>query len=301
MAIFTARDATASAVCTTLFILSPEPRGVTISNSDFDGNTRFSASCDGHHYWGFLILGKKTELSLLGNYIHHTSGRSPKIGGHDGEISIVHAVNNYFFENSGHAFDVATGGYVLAEGNYFASVKSPNMDDPTGNFFVPTRESNCKTAIGRACKLNVLTESGKLTGYSARAALGELGKYSKEIGSYSVIEAVPLKEASSNFGVGELNSIAAPSGGKTASSKDAPAKPTGSTNEDATQGTPAQATTSSSPVTQASVETEAPAKEAEAFATALFAVDAESNDVTQGEAHSTEARSSAACKLRKRH
>ncbi|OWZ08804.1 Pectate lyase [Phytophthora megakarya] len=164
--------------------------GVTISNSDFDGNTKFSASCDGHHYWGFLILGKKTELSLLGNFIHHTSGRSPKIGGHNGEISVVHAANNYFFENSGHAFDVATGGYVLAEGNYFASVKSPNLDDPTGNFMVPATAGDCKATIGRNCELNILKDSGTLKGYSQDKVGSQLTDVKKDIANYKYLAVI---------------------------------------------------------------------------------------------------------------
>ncbi|KAJ8523837.1 hypothetical protein ON010_g17281 [Phytophthora cinnamomi] len=200
--------------------------GVTISNSDFDGNTKFSASCDGHHYWGFLILGKKTELSLIGNYIHHTSGRSPKIGGHNGETSVVHAANNYFFENSGHAFDVATGGYVLAEGNYFASVKSPNLDDPRGNFLVPTAAGDCKATIGRDCVLNVLTDSGKLSGCSQDKVGSQLGDVKKMISGYKVAAAVKFSEASGNFGVGELGGGVAQtsdSSGATAPSSDASA------------------------------------------------------------------------------
>ncbi|KAG6580106.1 pectate lyase [Phytophthora cinnamomi] len=280
--------------------------GVTISNSDFDGNTKFSASCDGHHYWGFLILGKKTELSLIGNYIHHTSGRSPKIGGHNGETSVVHAANNYFFENSGHAFDVATGGYVLAEGNYFASVKSPNLDDPRGNFFVPARESFCKTAIGRACKLNVLTDSGKLTGYSARAALGELTKYSKDIGSYVVKEAAQLKEASGNFGVGELTSTTAQSTstGSAATSDSAPAVEKGdTTNADITQG---ETVSTESPVGTVApysqtADKETPTNEADVATQTEVGADADSNDVTQTTFQSTEARSISKCKVRQRH
>ncbi|GMF64497.1 unnamed protein product [Phytophthora lilii] len=149
--------------------------GVTISNSDFDGNTKFSASCDGHHYWGFLILGKKTELSLLGNYVHHTSGRSPKIGGHNGEISVVHAANNYFFENSGHAFDVATGG-------------------PNGG----------KASIGRDCKLNVLSSSGTLKGHSQDKVATQIGDVKTMINRYKVAMAAQLSVATGNFGVGVL-------------------------------------------------------------------------------------------------
>ncbi|GMF57772.1 unnamed protein product [Phytophthora fragariaefolia] len=50
---------------------------MTISNSYFDGNTDYSASCDGHHYWSFIFYGT-TRFSMLNNYIH---GTSPKIGG----------------------------------------------------------------------------------------------------------------------------------------------------------------------------------------------------------------------------
>ncbi|KAK1941551.1 putative pectin lyase F [Phytophthora citrophthora] len=52
-----------------------EDLGITISNSDFEGKTEFSSSWYGHHYWGFLIIGKKTEISLIDNYIHELSGR----------------------------------------------------------------------------------------------------------------------------------------------------------------------------------------------------------------------------------
>ncbi|RLN36600.1 hypothetical protein BBO99_00008403 [Phytophthora kernoviae] len=184
--------------------------GVTISNSDFDGTTKYSASCDGHHYWSFLLYGKATQISLVGNYIHTMSGRAPKIGGEEGQNVVVHAANNNFDDITGHAFDVAAGAYVLAEGNYFSAVKTPNLND-VGNFFVPVKESNCKTAIGRACRLNVLKESGKLYGQSVRQAIGEIGKYGTEIGGYSIAEAAQLSVASGNFGVGELVNTVAPS------------------------------------------------------------------------------------------
>lgn len=286
--------------------------GVTISNSDFDGNTKFSASCDGHHYWGFLLYGKTTQISLLGNYIHTMSGRGPKIGGAEGQNVVVHAANNYFDDNTGHAFDVAAGAYALTEGNYFSSVK---MHDPAGNFFVPVRESNSKRAIGRACKLNVLIDSGKLTSYSARAALGEVSKYSKQIGGYVATEAAQLSVASGNFGVGVLASAVASTLGDTATNnKDASAavKEAESSSKNTTQGdttaivnaTLTGAPTGTvAPYTQISVQTEAPANEADEFTKTKTTIvgDPKSNDVTQGEVQSTEARSTAICKLRKRH
>jgi len=53
-------------------------------------------------------------ITLKGNYIHHTSGRSPKVQGN----TLLHAVNNYWYDidSKGHAFELGQGGYVLAEG-----------------------------------------------------------------------------------------------------------------------------------------------------------------------------------------
>ncbi|KAG3043501.1 hypothetical protein PI125_g27291 [Phytophthora idaei] len=62
---------------------------MTISNSDFDGNTDYSATCDGHHYWSFIFYGV-TKFSMLNNYIHGTSGCSPKIGGDSAAKVVAH-------------------------------------------------------------------------------------------------------------------------------------------------------------------------------------------------------------------
>ena len=32
---------------------------VTISNNEFDGQTDYSATCDGHHYWAVYLTGCK--------------------------------------------------------------------------------------------------------------------------------------------------------------------------------------------------------------------------------------------------
>lgn len=49
---------------------------VTISNSEIDGQTDWSATCDGNHYWGMYFTGSGDLITLKNNYIHHTSGRS---------------------------------------------------------------------------------------------------------------------------------------------------------------------------------------------------------------------------------
>ncbi|RLN55442.1 hypothetical protein BBJ28_00017727 [Nothophytophthora sp. Chile5] len=178
--------------------------GLTISNSDFDGNTEYSASCDGHHYWTFLLYGETTQISLVGNYIHETSGRSPKIGGTADQSVIVHAANNYFDDNTGHAFDVAASAYVLAEGNYFASVVTPNLNDTDGNFLVPDAASDCEASIGRDCELNVLADSGVLAGYNEDAVTTQISSFQTQIGGYAIAAAAQFTASSDNFGVGAL-------------------------------------------------------------------------------------------------
>ncbi|RLN36947.1 hypothetical protein BBJ28_00002075 [Nothophytophthora sp. Chile5] len=270
--------------------------GLTISNSDFDGNTEYSASCDGHHYWGFLLYGSTTQISLLGNYIHQTSGRSPKIGGTADQSVIVHAANNYFYDNTGHAFDVAASGYVLAEGNYFASVKSPYLDDPDGNFFVPDAAGDCQASIGRDCELNVLTDSGELAGYSEDAVVIQISSYQTQIGGYAVAAAAQFAEASDNFGVGALTTSVATSSASAAAASNstevsAAAEAETPTATDAAEETEAP-TTTESPATEAPVTTDATATETPTTATESPAVTTATPAVTPAVA---------ACNARKRH
>ncbi|KAF2810646.1 pectin lyase-like protein [Mytilinidion resinicola] len=136
---------------------------VSITNNEFDGSTSWSATCDNHHYWALYFTGSSDLVTLKGNYIHHTSGRSPKVGGN----SLIHAVNNYWYANSGHAFDVASGGYVVAEGNVFQNVVTPLLSGSAGSVFSSpdtTTNKACSTYLGHVCQLNAFGSSGTLTG-----------------------------------------------------------------------------------------------------------------------------------------
>ena len=126
---------------------------ITISYSEFDGNSPWSASCDNKHYWTILLNGSQDSVTMVGNNIHHTSGRSPKVAG---KKTILHAVNNMFQENSGHAFDVGTGSNVVAEGNVFYRVKT-SLLAASGNLYTQSG-SACKANLGHDCVGNAVYE-----------------------------------------------------------------------------------------------------------------------------------------------
>ncbi|KAL4761348.1 polysaccharide lyase family 1 protein [Aspergillus foveolatus] len=132
---------------------------VTISNSFINGESDYSATCDGYHYWGIYLDGSSDMVTMKGNYIYHTSGRSPKVQGN----TLLHAVNNYWHDNSGHAFEIGEGAYVLAEGNVFQNIPTVAEDPIDGELFAsPSESANevCSTYLGRVCELNGFGSSG---------------------------------------------------------------------------------------------------------------------------------------------
>ncbi|KAH7117921.1 pectin lyase A precursor [Dendryphion nanum] len=148
---------------------------VTLSNNEFDGQTSWSATCDGRHYWAIYLTGSNDLITMKNNYIHHTSGRSPKIGGN----SLVHAVNNYFRDNTGHAFDNgASGGKVVAEGNVFQNVKTPLLENKGQFFGSPSATANavCSANLKHVCQLNAFGSSGTLGGTDSGVLANFSGK-----------------------------------------------------------------------------------------------------------------------------
>ncbi|KAF3766866.1 family 1 polysaccharide lyase [Cryphonectria parasitica EP155] len=140
---------------------------VTISNCYFDGVSTYSATCDGHHYWGMYFDGSSDLVTFKNNYIYHMSGRSPKVAGN----TLLHAVNNYWYDytSTGHAFEVGSGAMVLAEGNVFQNVPV-EVDTASGQFAgqmfsVPTTSSasSCAASLGRNCVVNIFGTSGTMS------------------------------------------------------------------------------------------------------------------------------------------
>ncbi|KAJ5218591.1 putative pectin lyase A [Penicillium cinerascens] len=132
---------------------------VTISNSYINGYSTWSATCNTYHYWAIYLDGSNDLVTLKGNYIYHTSGRSPKIQGN----TVLHAVNNYWYDNTGHAFEIGSGGYVLAEGNVFQNIDTIVEAPIDGALFTaPSAAENkvCSTYLGCVCQVNGFGSSG---------------------------------------------------------------------------------------------------------------------------------------------
>ncbi|KAF1962373.1 pectin lyase A precursor [Byssothecium circinans] len=168
---------------------------VTLSNNEFDGTTSWSATCDNRHYWSIYLTGSSDLITMKGNYIHHTSGRSPKIGGN----SLVHAVNNYWYSNTGHGFDNGAGGKVVAEGNVFQNVATPLLENKGQFFASPSTGANaaCSATLGHTCQLNSFGSSGTLGG----ADTGFLGNFK---GKSIAGAAAPSSSIANSAGVGKI-------------------------------------------------------------------------------------------------
>ncbi|EKD14523.1 uncharacterized protein L3040_000044 [Drepanopeziza brunnea f. sp. 'multigermtubi'] len=129
---------------------------VTISNSEFDGLTSWSSRCNNKHYWTILLNGEQDSITLFGNYIHDTAGRSPKVAG---KATVLHAVNN-LFEEVDEGFDVTAPSEVLAEGNTLDRVEEPILEDKkTGKLYTQDGAA-CDPIFGRDCLANTVSDSG---------------------------------------------------------------------------------------------------------------------------------------------
>lgn len=149
-----------------------------------------------------LGYGKNDKVTFTGNYIHHTSGRSPKLEFN----SYWHAYNNYWFNNTGHAFDVGEGTNALIEGNVFHQVDTPFLTDSSpGESYAVTSgdKSTCDSKLGRTCAVNSLVSSGSLSA-SDESVLSSWpsGESGITVTSASRVRSSVL----SNAGIGKLSS-----------------------------------------------------------------------------------------------
>ena len=138
---------------------------VTISNCEFDGRTSWSAQCNGQHYWTMYFTGASDSITLQNNYIHHTSGRGPKVGGDSKANVLIHAINNFWQNTRGVAVENGIGGNILLEGNYFEDVSYPRQAGKSeGQVFASTTHSSaCQVSLGRPCQANKVSGTSQST------------------------------------------------------------------------------------------------------------------------------------------
>ncbi|KAF7887520.1 hypothetical protein EAF00_009814 [Botryotinia globosa] len=145
---------------------------VSVTNSEFDGTTLWSAKCNNHHYWTLYFTGSQDTVTFKGNYIHNTSGRGPKVGGLSSSVEpnvFFQAANNYWSDiqgAGGSAFQIGKGAKVLAEGNIFENALTPVQFDITSNplWSSTSGVAGCASDLGRNCQANSLTSSGSFDG-----------------------------------------------------------------------------------------------------------------------------------------
>ncbi|RLN56897.1 hypothetical protein BBP00_00007766 [Phytophthora kernoviae] len=127
------------------------------------------------------------RVSLLNNYIHSTSGRSPKIVGASSTSAnvVAHIANNYWANNSGHSFEPGKNAFVLAEGNYFENTPQPIEADPSKASILTT--DDCRVSLGRACAANTVKYSGVFASINGDSTLKTTKQY-KEITPDSVTQ-----------------------------------------------------------------------------------------------------------------
>jgi pectin lyase len=188
----------------------------TLSNNEFDGVTTASATCNDNHYWTMMMIGDTEKFTLDRNYFHNVSGRAPKLG-QDGVDSYFHAINNYFEDMQGHAFDAYAGTNSLIEGNAFVAVDQPNTEHAAGiATFVTNGGDACSSVFGRACIENsVDSTSGKLATGSSTGFIANLGDIdvpdvldASKVAAYVKANAGPAN-LGSDFSVGAVEEVAA--------------------------------------------------------------------------------------------
>ncbi|KIL94115.1 hypothetical protein FAVG1_02677 [Fusarium avenaceum] len=157
---------------------------LTISNSEFDGVTDTSASCNGNHYWTMMFYGEGDKVTLDRNHLHDVAGRAPKLG-EPGTNGYFHATNNYFQNMKGHAFDAYQGANAIIEGNVFDGVDTPVTKEgaAVSTLFIPDESAAaaCQSALGRACEPNSATSSGDLPIMSDKSGLNALAEHKDNI------------------------------------------------------------------------------------------------------------------------
>ncbi|KAH7305737.1 putative pectate lyase [Rhexocercosporidium sp. MPI-PUGE-AT-0058] len=173
---------------------------VTLSNNYINGVTPYSATCNGYHYWGIYLTGSNDLVTMKGNYIYHTSGRSPKVEGN----TLLHAVNNYWYDNKGHAFEIGAGAYIVAEGNVFQNIAVVAESPINGQVFsAPSTSANaaCSAYLGHVCQVNGFGSSGTFSKSDTGFFSNFRGKNIASAAAYTTV----VSSVNANAGYGKIN------------------------------------------------------------------------------------------------
>ncbi|KAJ7777140.1 pectin lyase-like protein [Mycena metata] len=178
----------------------------TFSNNVFNGQSTYSATCNGCHYWTAFFTGNGDQITFALNYLYMTSGRGPHVGGFSGYFQDIHVYNNYFVSIEGNALDPEIGSKILLEGNYFNAVTTPTLTG-AGQTYIPTTSAQtaaCSSLLGRACVANVLLNSGALLAGTDTGTLNGFTASTYKSASIMAASAVP-SYVQAHAGVGIVN------------------------------------------------------------------------------------------------
>ncbi|OBR12956.1 Pectin lyase [Colletotrichum higginsianum IMI 349063] len=200
-----------------VFGFEPSKR-ITLSNNFINGNSTYSTGCNGYHYWTFEMVGEDDQITMKNNYIYKTAGRGPALSG----ATLLHAVNNVWSDTNGHAIE---GGEATArgifEGNAFINVKQLVSDYKGRLFSSPdaTTNAQCKSALDRACEINVFEDTTDDFKYTDTTFFGDF----KGLGIASAAAASKIKTSvPANAGAGKLSAASSSSSaGETAEKAEA--------------------------------------------------------------------------------
>ncbi|KAF5640130.1 bromodomain protein [Fusarium sp. NRRL 25303] len=225
---------------------------LTISNSEFDGVTDTSASCNGNHYWTMMFYGEGDQVTLDRNHFHDVAGRAPKLG-EPGTNGYFHATNNYFQNMKGHAFDAYQGANAIIEGNVFDGVDTPITKEAASvsTLFVAdgSDASACQSALGRACVPNSATSSGDLPSLKGESGLNAVAKNKDNI-----ITPVSASEVTALV-LGSVGPANVGSGSNSGSGSDSAPSQSPESGNDATETTPATPETTPESTSETAPET----------------------------------------------
>lgn len=107
-------------------------------------------------------------------------------------------MNNYFYDNAGHAFELDTGGDALVEGNVFQAVDTVYNSPIDGQLFTspdPNTNADCTASLGRACVINGFGASSTVTQTNTGFLVNFKGKSIASASAYTSVVASVTKNA----------------------------------------------------------------------------------------------------------